>query len=58
MKKLKQYRKGFRDGWLEAIGWINGEVDIDDTLSDESKGMVKAIFELWIDEWKNSVKLK
>ena len=58
LTKKKEYRKGFKDGWLELAGWLNGEIDVSDALSDESKGIFKAILELWIDEWKNSVKLK
>ena len=55
----KEYRKGFKDGWLEAIGWINGEVEIEkERFAKKQYQLIKSILTKWLKEWENSVKLK
>lgn len=57
-KEIKNYDKGFQDGWKEAIAWIEGDFDLEkEEFSKKQFVIINNIFTKWFHEWKNSVKL-
>lgn len=50
---MTEEKERFKQGWLEALGWINGEINLCGERITKQK--MKEIIEKWIDEWENSI---
>ena len=53
--KSKDYIKGYKKGWQQSLGWINGDFDLLD-IPIKYKNAVKAIVVKWLDNWTESNK--